>query len=179
MTTATARIQPRLSAEQTVRRLLELIRTSHSINEFTPQRLQEVMGVPVDTWEKDHYGFGERLTPQWFYGFEVDSTGEQPRERRFDFSFNPHLDTSTPMTDICQIDFEQFSAELQKMGFSRAPYYDSPPFALNDRDRLPHGRRMYDVFGRAGMRIQVYPRGQANEPIEKISHLCVKMVLID
>lgn len=186
MTTDAPRIQPRLSAEQALRRLLELIRTSKSISEFTPQRLEEAMGVPIQQWEKE-YGFGERLTPHWTYGFVMPNPThgfakpdslKRSRRQRFDFSFNPRPNTSPDMTEICRLDFEQFAAELRQMGFSRDSVYDSPPQMLDERYRLPHGGLMYDVFARPGMNVEVTPRGEGHEPIEKIGHLCVKWVWI-
>ncbi|WP_254459582.1 hypothetical protein [Xanthomonas sacchari] len=174
---AAAPVSPKLSAEQMLSRLLTLIRTSKSVAEFTPQRLREVMGVDVD-YARDgsgRYGFGEKVSQDWVHGFEVDP---RMKNHGFEFSFDPATPGSSPdMTSICQMDFDRFTGELEKMGFLREHYFDSPPQA-SFGEKLPHGALMYDLFQRPGMWIQVYPNGEANEPIEKISHLCVQMVLI-
>lgn len=174
-----APIQPRLSAEEVLTRLLDLIRSSKSIKDFTPERLHEVTGMTIE-YAKDgseRYGFGEQLTSDWSYGFGVDKS--LPQGPRFELGFNETVPgTSPPMTDICQIDFEKFASELKSMGFTREPYYDSAPPAPPGEERLPHGRLFYWTFYRPELGIQVYPRGEANEPHEKISHDCVQMVLI-
>ena len=71
------------------------------------------------------------------------------------------------MTDICQIDFDRFTAELEEMGFTRQRYYGS------------HGGFMKDWFDRPGMRVEVYPRGERVWTPERDSgRACVQMVLI-
>jgi hypothetical protein len=158
---------PALTAEQGLLRLLELIRSSKGTQDFTPERLNEVMGVRVEYADDgaDRYGTGGQLTEQWSYGFGVEKTAA--RGMRFEFSFNENVPgSSPPMTEICQIDFDRFTAELEAMGFTRQRSYGS------------HGSVMNDFFDRPGMRVSVYPRGEANEPPEKISHSCVQMVLI-
>lgn len=179
MSSETPSTPSKTTAEQALRRLLELIRTSHSIADFTPERLGEVMKTPINRWE-DGYGSGEKLTSQWSYGFQMTQVQitKQERRWRFDFSFNTASDEPPPMTGICQMDFDHFTAELEAMGYTREPYYDSAPPANMGQPRLPHGRLMYDSFSGAGLYIEVYPRGEGHDPIEKISHRCVKMLLI-
>ncbi|UYK88745.1 hypothetical protein [Xanthomonas sacchari] len=174
---AAAPVSPKLSAEQMLSRLLTLIRTSRSVADFTPERLHEVMGVEMD-YARDgsgRYGFGEKVSRDWVHGFEVDP---RTKNHGFEFSFDPATRGSSPdMTSICQMDFDRFTGELEKMGFVREHHFDSPPQA-SFGEKLSHGALMYDFFQRPGMWIQVYPNGEANEPIEKISHLCVQMVVI-
>ena len=163
----TTPLSPALTAEQGLLRLLELIRTSKGTQDFTPERLNEVMGVRIEYARDgaDRYGAGEQLTEQWSYGFSVEKTAA--RGTRFEFSFNENPPgSSPPMTDICQIDFDRFTSELETMGFMRQHNY------------AEHGRLMSDWFDRPGMRVEVYPRGEANEPLEKISHNCVKTIFI-
>ncbi|WP_369935055.1 hypothetical protein [Xanthomonas tesorieronis] len=169
---------PKLTAEQMLTRLLALIRTSKSVAEFTPQRLSEVMGVKMD-YASDgsgRYGFGEQVAPDWMHGFEVNMRKANPG---MEFSFDPKVPGTSPdMTSICQMDFDRFTGELEGMGFVRNSYYDSPPQAPFGGEKLSHGRLMYDSFERPGMWVQVYPRGEASEPQEKILHACVQMVLV-
>ena len=160
-------IQSKLSAEQILLRLLELIRESDSVEDFTPEHLSRTMGVEIE-YARDgsgRYGFGESVTTEWTHGFEADMKTKSGA--RFSFSFDSAPGSSPPMTDICQVDFDRFTAELEAMGFTRQRYYGE------------HGRFIMDWFARpGGMRVEVYPRGEANEPVEKIRHRCVKMVLI-
>lgn len=177
--TAPTPAAPKLTAEQVLTSLLTLVRDSRSIKDFTPEKLHEVTGMTIEHAKdgSERYGFGEQLTPDWNYGFGVDKSLLQGP--RFELSFNENPPGSShPMTDICRIDFEKFASELESMGFTREPYYDAAPPAPPGQERLPHGSLLYWAFYRPELGIQVYPRGGANEPHEKINHACVQMVLI-
>lgn len=160
-----AAINPKLNAEQVLLRLLELIRGSKSAADFTQEHMSKVMGVEISAYAPGSYGFGEQLTPDWWYSIEMR---EKPRTgARFNFNFNTSPGTYPPMTDICQIDFDRFAAALEAMGFTRQKYYGE------------HGRYIKDWFERASMRIEVYPRGERVWTPEKDSgRACVQMVLI-
>ena len=158
-------IRPKLTAEQALTRLLELIRTTRTVKDFTPEKLTEVFGLEVWRDGLDKYGLGEQATRDWWYSGQVYDV---PREgTKFRFDFYPVVPGSDPdMTEICQFDSDQFGAALEAMGFSKTPSYGE------------HGRRLGDIFDRPGMRIDVEVRGEANDPLEKIAHKCVEMVTI-
>ena len=158
-------INPRLNAEQVLLRLLELIRSSKSAADFTQEKLSKVMGFEMPSHVPGEYGFGEQITRDWWYGMEMRV---KPRTGgRFNFSFDSVPGTDPPMTDICQVDFDQFTAALEEMGFTRQRYYGE------------HGRYIKDWFDNATMRIEVYPRGERVWTPEKDSgRACVQMVLI-
>lgn len=160
-----AAINPRLNAEQVLLRLLELIRSSKSAADFTQEKLSKVMGIEMPSHAPGEYGSGEQITPDWWYGMEMRV---KPRTgARFNFSFDSAPGTDPPMTDICQVDFDQFTAALEAMGFARQRYYGE------------HGRYIKDWFDNANMRIEVYPRGERVWTPEKDSgRACVQMVLI-
>jgi hypothetical protein len=167
-----APLRPRLTAEQALTRLLELIHSSRHLDDFTPERLREVMGTEITYAEDgaDRYGFGEQITADWSYGFGVDKSA--PTGPHFLFDFNPvPPGTSPDMTDICQLDFEKFSAELESMGFIKTPSYGE------------HGRLMHYTFNRMKdgineMTIQVHLRGRASDSAVEVRHDCVKMLTI-
>lgn len=163
-----APVQPRLDAEQVLTRLLELIRSSESIKDFTPAYLSKAMGVEFATYRPGYHAFGEQVTPVWWYSLEMhdDLKASGIEGPRFDFSFGSAPGADPDMTEICQVDFERFKAELESIGFASAPYY------------VEHGRLMSVGFTRPGLSVEVYPRGEANDPIEKISHKCVWMIQI-
>jgi len=172
-------LRPTITAELALKRLLALIRTGKPVADFTPEWVGEMMGVPI-VWAKNgskRYGFGAPVTPRWMIGFGVDvsriAIGEKPR---FDLTFNPIPPSANPeMTDICQLDFDHFTAELEAMGYIRQPYYDSSPPPFMDEPRLSHGRLMYEAFSGDGPCIEVYPQGQSNA---KANHNCVQMLFI-
>ncbi|GHE31147.1 hypothetical protein ACFOED_08175 [Vulcaniibacterium thermophilum] len=177
-------IRPKLTAEEALTRLLELIRTSRTLSDFTPERVSQVMGVELDR-SADGYRYYERVAPRWLHGFDYSA-----KYGRFMFSFDPQPPGTSPdMTDICQLDVDRFSSELEAMGFSKQAYYDSPPQPAYDPDTGTYddsprqGRLMKYTFDRMQdglleMRIDVYPRGEANDPPEKVLHDCISMIRI-
>lgn len=157
--------RPKLTAEQALVRLLELIRTTHKVKDFTPEKLTEVFGLEVWRDGPERYGLGEQATRDWWYSGQVY---EVPGEgTKFRFDFYPVVPGANPdMTEVCQLDSDQFGAGLEAMGFSKTPSYGE------------HGRHLGHIFDRQGMRIDVRTRGEANDPLEKIAHKCVEMVTI-
>jgi len=172
----TSPLHPKLTPEQGLTRLLELIRNSRDLSEFTPERMNQALRVEV-VFSNGDYGFGEQVTPQWAHNFVMHK-----ELQRFEFSFDPMTPGTSPeVTDICQLDFDKFSDELVAMGFAREPYYDSAPPAPFGEERLPHGRLMYYSFNRmkdglSEMTIHAYLQGEANDPPEKVRHDCIKMI---
>lgn len=163
--TASQAFSPRVDAEQSLLRLLELIRGSKTVQDITTDRLQRMFGVEF-TVASGRSGFGERLTRDWWSSIEFDPN--HPYGARVEFSFRPdQAGAYPPLTDICKVDFDRFAAELQKMGFSRETY------------RAEHNRVIHDLFEREGLSVTVYTRGEADNPPEKITHACVQMVLIN
>ncbi len=146
-----ATIQPKLNPEQMLLRLLELIRTTTSVKDFTPERLHEVMGVEIE-YARDgsgRYGFGEQVNSEWTHGFMFSPSVNAASTPRFNFDFNRVNPSSEPaMTNICQVDFEQFARALKAMGFSRSPNY------------AEHGRYVGDTFERPNMSIEITGRGE-------------------
>ena len=155
---------PRLDAERSLLRLLDLIRDSRTIRDITAERLQQIFGVAFAS-DDGRLGFGERLTGDWWSSFEFDpASTDGPR---FEFSFRPDPPgTYPPLSDICKVDFDRFAAELQTMGFKRDTY------------RGEHNRVIHDLFQREGLTVTVHTRGEADNPPGKITHACVRMVLI-
>jgi hypothetical protein len=163
--TASQAFSPRVDAEQSLLRLLELIRGSKTVQDITTERLQHTFGVEF-TVDSGRSGFGERLTRDWWSSIELDP--KHPYGARVEFSFRPDQPGAyPPFSDICKIDFDRFAAELQKMGFSRETY------------RAEHNRVIHDLFQREGLTVTVYTRGEADSPPEKITHACVQMVLVN
>lgn len=185
MTRESSAVRPRLTAEQALLRLLEIVRTSGTIADLTPERLEQVMEVPISPLGRGH-GHFEQITPYWSYRLSLTHS-HRISPPNFDITFWPARGIdSPPMTDICQIDYDQFTAELETMGFTRKPYYD--PIAQMDGARASQEAAalgvpldpgppplMYDEFIRPGMRIEVAPRGESNE---KVSHDCIRSVTI-
>lgn len=169
---------PKLGAEQVLRRLLNVIRDSASAREITSEHLGRQMGVEFVTDEPGYHVFGEELTPEWAYGMELYDDVSPVRNHRFLFSFNSDPGATPSIASICKPDFNQFTAELEAMGFVRESHYDSPPQPPPGAPRLAHGSWMYDHFDRPGMHIEVHPQRANSSSPEQAGHECIRMILI-
>lgn len=157
--------QSKFGAEAAMLKLLELIRGSKSIDDFTPEKLSNVMGLQMNFDGPDRFGAAETLTQDWSYGFYVDRTGMDGPV--FIFSFKPRGSRKDPpATAICQLDFNSFARELERMDFSQEAIYGE------------HGRLIEHRFYRPGFYIEVITQGEASDPVEKITHACVTIVVI-
>ena len=173
---------PKLTAEQALMRLLELIRGSDTVSDFTAERFEEVMQVQV-TRVGHSNGFGAQVASQWGLVSDFGTAGQRTR---LDLSFWPMPPpapgkVAPPMTAICGIDFNRFTTELEAMGFIRGSSYDSlPPWpGPGPRPHEERGAWMYDYFNRPGMGIEVYPEGERAWTQEEGSgRTCVRNVRV-
>jgi hypothetical protein len=153
------------TAESLLLRLIELIKQSRSAPDFTPERLAAIMQRQADIFAPNHFGFSGKLTSEWSYALDVEDASRQPA--RLDLEF---IDTtpgrSAAATDICQVDFDLFSSELKKDGFSQTTIYGE------------HGEVVYDLFERPDLSIRVSTIGEAPLPPEKARHNCVRLVTV-
>lgn len=161
----TKAIQSKLTAEQVLLRLLQAIRGSDSIDDFTPDYLSKNFGIDFITYERGH-AVGEQLTKDWWYGLDKDD--KAPLGALFTLSFRPNINNSYPdMTEICQVDFEKFASELEVMGFSRSKNY------------VEHGRYVGDSFSKPKMQIEIIARSEKMKlPPGEIGHGCIESIFV-
>ncbi|MEA9757446.1 hypothetical protein [Xanthomonas campestris] len=155
------------TAQEALERVLELIRTSASIESFTADHVSPAMGQSVQHRDDGSGRFGASgvLTRDWNYGFGVNRT--EVKGTWFEYLFLPNPPEASPsMSGICQLDFEAFAAHLEKMGFSR------------QRNLVEDGRWMSEIFQRPGMRVELFPRGKADEPLARTTRQCVEWVQV-
>ncbi len=162
--TASPSFSPRLDAEQSLLRLLELIRDSKTVQDITPERLQTVFGLSFSE-RSGRLGYGEQLSQDWWSSYELDT--KRVYGPQFEFAFRQSQPDANPAaTDICAVDFERFSDALKKQGFQHETY------------RAEHNRVIHERFQRPGLTVTVYTRGESDASSEKIKHGCVQMVHI-
>lgn len=156
--------QSEITAEQLLTRLLELIKSSTSIGDFTFAKVQQALGMPLETYERGKWGLRAQLTADWSYSltaFEKFTLGP-----RILLDFVDHSEAPTPMTDICQVDANSFIAELSQAGFSNMVRYGE------------HGRLLGNDLARGDLIIEIATVGEAGEPTEKVLHRCIKSIMV-
>jgi hypothetical protein len=175
----------RLTAEQALTRLVELIRSSHSLGDLTAERVSEIMGVQVKRAEdgSGDYSFYEPSAPGWLHGFDFST-----KYRRFSFSFDPIRPGTSPDPAVtCSPDLAQVASALEAAGFTKTPHYDAapppPPEPLPFSDERPtHGRLLDYTFERkqdkAGMAVVVYPGDSIPDVQDGTSRACVGMMRV-
>lgn len=155
---------PRLDAEQSLLRLLDLIRDSRTIDDITPGRLQHIFDLPFAE-HSGRLGFAEQLSHDWWSSYEWDPA--RAYGKQFEFAFRPAQPDAHPAaTAVCAVDFERFAAELVQQGFERETY------------RGEHDRVIHERFKREGLTVTVYTRGESDASPGAIAHSCVQMVHI-
>ena len=159
---ATAHAQ--FSAKQAMERFLELIRSSASVQDFTVERMSQVMGVPMQVAAPGHYGYGQSLPGDWAVGIERQDVASMGP--RVSFSIQPIPGKNVEPGAGCDPNFAHFTQTLLKMGFSR------------EAMRGEHGRHLYDAFTRPGLRIEVYARETHADQGVPAGDACVGMVLV-
>jgi hypothetical protein len=158
--------KPRMNAETALSKVLDLIRSGAGIKDFTPERISEITGLQMNFDGPDRFGAGEKVTPYWNYSFYMNRASLNGAQ--FVFSFDPvSLGQSPPATDICRMDFDEFSSALEGMGFKKQVNYGEHGQVVNYKFDSPH------------MFVSVGTEGEDNEPHEKIAHQCVRTATIN
>src|ERR1700754_656559 len=105
-----------VTAEQAMRGMLELIRTTPSVAELTPEAMGERLGLPIKRLSTDHFGYAQPLSGGWAFSVERQQVGAVGP--RVDLIFSPVGEDRPAATPICTPDFGHFTQELERMGFN-------------------------------------------------------------
>lgn len=125
-TMSNTEINPKLTPKQLLTKLLILLEISESVDDFTPERLEEVFGVPVvmDKEEKDSYSFHEMVTKNWSNSISVNTNVSGIRQLILSFDWQGDNSIIHPeMTEVCQMKFDEFIQKAEAIGFSAKPVY--------------------------------------------------------
>ena len=156
--------QSDVTAEQLLNRLLELIKHSTSIADFTAATVGSALGVRLHTFAPGRAGYRARLTPEWSCTLTTHQKyGLGPR-MLLDFISEPP--GRVPMTGICQIDVRSFTGELSQAGFSNTVHYGE------------HGWRMGNLLEHGGLTVELSACSEADQPQDKFEHHCIRSVLV-
>ena len=97
---------------------LALIRESKSIKDFTFENITYHFGAGLIKTSESQYGLLQRLSDRWLVSYAVDKTGMYGPRFEVYFQDEP-LNSAPPMTEICDMDFDEFNTHLESMGFAR------------------------------------------------------------
>lgn len=158
---------PKLTAEQALTRLLELLRTSRTVKDFAPETLVEAFGVEFAR-EGNRHVFSEQVNQEWAHSLEITQASDGSTSE-----VHYRIDQVDPskhsrMTGICRPDFARFAAELETMEFVSTPH---------DAKYEPGVVLGYD-FLRPDMLVSVGTHAESGDPNGRAGHECISTVTI-
>ncbi|HEY9133693.1 MAG TPA: hypothetical protein VIM98_18220 [Dyella sp.] len=157
--------QSSITAQQALQRLLDMLRQSKSIEDFTPEFIGHGMGVKVTAVDGETYGYGARLSKTWGWGISRENSSVTGP--RIDFGFSSLPGSDAPATEVCQLDYDTFTAELEAMGFARKPSYGKQGLILQENFDRPH------------LHIEVLSQAEHSHTQDGVENrACVKSVII-
>jgi len=114
---------PALTSENISNRILKLIKSIRTSQDISPENIERQMKIKPVFYDKERtkYGFAGDVTgaPDWTYGVSVYL---HPILKNpylvFSFDYQVPGVISPEMTSVCSPDFDAFSKELTKAGFS-------------------------------------------------------------
>ena len=106
----------KLTPEQLLLKTLKLMHETKSVDELTPEKLEEIYGVPVKKLsEARPYGSLEKILDSWWQEFSiVKSLGS----KYFSIDFSHERNTSVSTFPECNITFVDFLSRAEKLGFT-------------------------------------------------------------
>lgn len=158
---------PRADASALLKGLLRLIEGSKDIGDFTPERLEAELGMPIKSLDDANWGGSELLTSDWRANVRV-YPHPLNGQRTFVLDIGPEeSESNPPMTAICSVDMERFGQQLTKQGMH------------HETMRGEHGMAQSERYTRQGLEVEVMGRQEADEPEALNRHQCVNMVVIN
>lgn len=110
--------------------VLEMMKTSESIKDFTRERLEQVFSVKMIPHENelDSYVFSKELTKNWWWGLNKSRDSVEKLDG-FQLFFEPteqfrssHEPNENPnIGEICGMDYDEFVQKAEKLGFTQKP----------------------------------------------------------
>ena len=112
-------IKPQLTQKQLLEKTLYLMDNTRSIDELTPQRLEEIYGVKLNFHDYREYGFREVLSETSAYSFQVYRTSYNEAFSRFriEFGFAPLQLSDKEKFATHEWNVDDFGFKAMDMGF--------------------------------------------------------------
>ena len=105
----------KLTPEQLLLKTLKLMHETKSVDELTPEKLEEIYSVPFQKEGKTRYGFYEKISKNWEHYIEIIN---ESGVSHLSIDSTTELDASVGTFPECNITFEDFLSRAEKLGFS-------------------------------------------------------------
>ena len=106
----------KLTPEQLLLKTLKLMHETKSVDELTPERLEEIYGVSVKKLSETRlYGLLEDISDSWWQEFSIVKSLSS---KYFSIEFNHDPNISVNTFPECNITFVDFLSRAEKLGFT-------------------------------------------------------------
>lgn len=148
-------------------RTLEMMENAKSIHDFNREKLEQFFGIEMkqSNTDENKYYFGEKLTHNWWQGFEIYKSVDKELRFLLGFDLAVEADKSAKLNEICEMDFYEFVQLAESKGFVKTP---SVAY-----DGVIQG---YSLKKDNHLRIEVISEFYLNTPIRERN--CIQMILI-
>ena len=107
----------KLTPEQLLLKTLKLMHETKSVDELTPERLEEIYGISTKpTNDHGSYGFTEDISKNWWQRIEFVKNIIGGKYFSIEFNHDPNISVNT--FPECNITFEDFLSRAEKLGFT-------------------------------------------------------------
>ena len=160
---------PARDAVEVLQRLLALIDSVRQPQDLTPEQVTRFSGLPmrrINTPNDFYYLADQDLSEVWSYNFYwgLNNTTKLP-EVGFEFEPIDRLVSRPSMESVCQLDVARFHDVLLGLRYEH----------VSSTRRATLARQ----YRRGAVEVEVGIVGESGESLEKISHNCIKRVLLD
>lgn len=151
------------SAADLLSRLLDLLASAKTMRDLDHHTVGRALGLSVG--DDRRLNDSAQLTDEWYYNVLADP----------DFALGPVLQVEffdnlgvadAAMSDICEVDLDQFGSRLATVGYAYRKDYGE------------HGEVIAHEFTRGPLFITVVSNGEADHPPEKVIHDCLQSVTV-
>ncbi|WP_373755555.1 hypothetical protein, partial [Neisseria sp.] len=117
--------KPKLTQKEALTRLLDLMSVAQTTEDFSPQRLEQVFGLPVKYNETDKgYRISEQLPNSGWYMFKAYYV--PPKMEQLSFRFSVGVNNTKPGSDpdmrpVCEMTMDDFGVLAKSKGFTILP----------------------------------------------------------
>lgn len=156
-------------APELLRRLLALIDSVHQPQDLTAEQVMRFIRMPLKPIASSRSGgfeIFEQLTHDWLYRFIWHAHDITP-DPDLGLLFYEARGSSLPrpdMTGICQLDAAEFHDALLRMGYRH----------ISSTRRASPARQ----YQRGLVEVEIGIVGESNDSLDKISHDCIKRVVV-
>lgn len=153
---------PPTSAGDLLSRVLDLLVAAETMRDLDHHTVGRALGLSV---KDDHrLDYSAQLIDEWYCYVTADP--DFVLGALLDVEFFDGKGATSAMTDICEVDLDQFTSRLTAAGYAYR------------RDYGELGEVIGHEFTRGPLVVTVVSRGEAGSPPEKVAHDCVQVVAV-